>query len=148
MSHYQSSYSVFLQIADIADLANIVYTNCIPHGGKKMSKKTKKAPAPRKAGSGTVKSAAAVKPASRSTVGRRQSGKPEFNVNLKAVRIIAAVFGALVLFGLLFMVVQQGGEYPPSVIITVLLLAFIVGLSAFAAVRTEEFVRFFQRFSR
>jgi hypothetical protein len=113
-----------------------------------MSNKTKKSSAPRAKEQSRAKASNGRPAVSRSTVSRRQSGKPKSNIDLKTVRIIAAVLGLLTLAGAVAIVVQQAGVYPAGTIVLVVVLAFIAGLSAFVTVRPEQFANFLQRFAR
>jgi hypothetical protein len=113
-----------------------------------MSKKAKKSPAPRKAEQNRSKTAVAGRAVSRSGPARRQSGRAEPVINLQAARITAAVLGVIVLAGAIVMMIQLNGAYTTEAIVTVVLLGFIVGLSAFAAVRISDFVDFFARLGR
>lgn len=69
-------------------------------------------------------------------------------VDFNAVRIAAGVLGLVCLAGALAIFFRVEAPYPTATIILVVLLAFIAGLCAFAAVRTADFVALFHRLTR
>jgi hypothetical protein len=115
--------------------------------GTYMSKKAKKSPAGRKP-EHTQSKVVAARAASRSGPARRQSGRVEDVIDQRAVSITMAVLGVIALVGAVAMVIRLNGVYSTEAIITIVLLAFVAGLSAFAVVRTADFINFFARITR
>jgi len=103
-----------------------------------MSKKSKKANQRRKPASSR-------RPSARS---RGRAKKAVVPVNLLTVRVAAGVLAALSLAGIIALLVTRSAPYPPIIIVSAVLLAFITGLGVFTAIRPHGTARWLSRLRR